>query len=80
MLNRKLNPIRVQTIRSKLEKYSFKKTEVNLLLEFDRSKYTCSQIHVKSHDGKDIPVTLIHRKDLELNGRYDLNKHDCLKY
>ncbi|CEP07722.1 hypothetical protein [Parasitella parasitica] len=52
MSTRKLNPIRVQTIR-----------------KFDRSKYTCSQIHVKSHDDRQIPVTLIHKKDIEMNGR-----------
>ncbi|KAF7723205.1 hypothetical protein EC973_002280 [Apophysomyces ossiformis] len=36
---------------------------------FDTSKYKCTQIHVGSHDHEKIPVTLIHQKGLELNGR-----------
>ncbi|RCH77568.1 hypothetical protein CU098_004997, partial [Rhizopus stolonifer] len=27
------------------------------------------QVHVEAHDGKRIPVTLLHKKNLELNGR-----------
>ncbi|KAG1383270.1 hypothetical protein G6F61_001522 [Rhizopus arrhizus] len=37
--------------------------------KFDRYKFTCTQLHAKSHDGKQIPVTLIHKKDLELSGK-----------
>ncbi|KAI8077145.1 prolyl oligopeptidase [Thamnidium elegans] len=43
--------------------------QVQTIKKFDRSKYVCTQTHVKSHDDKQIPVTLIHRKDIELNGR-----------
>jgi oligopeptidase B len=39
------------------------------MVEFDRKKYTCSQIHVESHDGAQVPVTLLHKKDLKLNGK-----------
>ncbi|ORX61634.1 hypothetical protein DM01DRAFT_1126440 [Hesseltinella vesiculosa] len=36
---------------------------------FDKQNYTCSQIHVESHDGQRIPVTLIHPKNLSRTGR-----------
>ncbi|KAG0187414.1 hypothetical protein DFQ28_006378 [Apophysomyces sp. BC1034] len=36
---------------------------------FDKSKFTCTQIHVDSHDHEKIPVTLIHPKAMNLNGR-----------
>lgn len=42
---------------------------VQTVKKFDRSKYACTQVHVKSHDNKEIPVTLIHNKNIELNGR-----------
>lgn len=42
----------------------------NVLLGLDRSKYTCTRINVPSEDGKaQIPVTLLHRKSMQLNGR-----------
>jgi oligopeptidase B len=42
---------------------------VLLVVGFDKEKYTCRQIHVRSHDNKSIPVTLIHQKNLQMNGR-----------
>lgn len=37
---------------------------------FDRSKYTCTRINVDAEDGKaKIPVTLLHQKNIRLNGR-----------
>ncbi|OAD65677.1 hypothetical protein PHYBLDRAFT_153157 [Phycomyces blakesleeanus NRRL 1555(-)] len=54
---RKLNPVRVASIQGKYT------------TRFDKSKYTCTQIHVKSHDNQDIPVTLIHSKDYEKNSK-----------
>jgi oligopeptidase B len=73
MSSRQLNPVRIQTIKSKkclLDYYfHFKLSTPLFFVEFDRSKFTCSQIHVKSHDDKDIPVTLIHKKGIEPNGR-----------
>ncbi|KAI8353239.1 prolyl oligopeptidase family-domain-containing protein [Choanephora cucurbitarum] len=36
---------------------------------FDKSNYTCSQVHVPSHDGKKVPVTLLHKKEIKLNGK-----------
>ena len=39
-------------------------------LGLDRSKYTCTRITVDAEDGKaKIPVTLLHRKTMQLNGR-----------
>lgn len=73
MSTRKLHPIRVQTIQSKWKLWHFIIILIKGIAEFDRSKYTCSQIHVKSHDDKQIPVTLIHQKNIKLNGRYYRN-------
>ncbi|KAF9574266.1 hypothetical protein EC968_007035 [Mortierella alpina] len=43
---------------------------VHPIHRLDRSKYTCTRINVDSEDGKaKIPVTLLHRKNLQLNGR-----------
>ncbi|CAO3617218.1 unnamed protein product [Cunninghamella blakesleeana] len=39
---------------------------------FQKEKYTCTQIHVTSHDNKSIPVTLIHQKNVQYNGRNPL--------
>ncbi|CDH53354.1 oligopeptidase b [Lichtheimia corymbifera JMRC:FSU:9682] len=36
---------------------------------FDRSKYACTRVYSTSHDGTKVPITLIHRKDMELHGR-----------
>ncbi|PHZ09537.1 uncharacterized protein RHIMIDRAFT_246132 [Rhizopus microsporus ATCC 52813] len=71
MVSKKLTPIRVQTIQSKqrVPLLSLYLNSKNRVLEFDRYKYTCSQLHVQAHDGEKIPVTLIKRKDIELNGR-----------
>ncbi|KAF9584783.1 hypothetical protein BGW38_005190 [Lunasporangiospora selenospora] len=42
---------------------------VHPIHKLDRSKYTCTRINVESQDGKSkIPVTLLHRKNLQLNG------------
>ncbi|KAI9485530.1 MAG: prolyl oligopeptidase family-domain-containing protein [Benjaminiella poitrasii] len=49
--------------------YKLNSIRVQHIRKFDRSKYTCSQIHVRSHDNKRIPVTLIHQKNITLNGR-----------
>ncbi|SAM00587.1 hypothetical protein [Absidia glauca] len=46
-----------------------KPVRVQLIRRFDKEKYTCTQIHVRSHDNKSIPVTLIHQKNLQMNGR-----------
>ncbi|KAJ2962969.1 hypothetical protein NQZ79_g1909 [Umbelopsis isabellina] len=35
--------------------------------KFDRSKFTSSQIHVKSYDGVTVPVTLLHQANLRLD-------------
>ncbi|CAM0135016.1 hypothetical protein VKS41_000409 [Umbelopsis sp. WA50703] len=37
--------------------------------KFDRSRLTSSQIHVKSYDGVDVPVTLLHHTNLKLDGK-----------
>ncbi|KAG0249404.1 hypothetical protein BG011_009339 [Mortierella polycephala] len=43
---------------------------VHPIHRFDRSKYTCTRINVDTEDGKaKIPVTLLHRKNMQLNGR-----------
>ncbi|KFH73179.1 hypothetical protein MVEG_00400 [Podila verticillata NRRL 6337] len=43
---------------------------VHPIHRLDRSKYTCTRINVPSEDGKaEIPVTLLHRKSMQLNGR-----------
>ncbi|KAG0201547.1 hypothetical protein BGX28_005665 [Mortierella sp. GBA30] len=43
---------------------------VHPIHRLDRSKYTCTRINVDSEDGQaKIPVTLLHRKNLQLNGR-----------
>ncbi|KAG0310454.1 hypothetical protein BGZ99_000376, partial [Dissophora globulifera] len=43
---------------------------VHPIHRLDRSKYTCTRITVNSEDGQaKIPVTLLHRKDMHLNGR-----------
>ncbi|KAF9178174.1 hypothetical protein BGZ50_008016 [Haplosporangium sp. Z 11] len=43
---------------------------VHPIHRFDRSKYTCTRITVNAEDGEaKIPVTLLHRKDMQLNGR-----------
>ncbi|KAF9942190.1 hypothetical protein BGZ65_008276 [Modicella reniformis] len=43
---------------------------VHPIHRFDRSRYTCTRINVDAEDGKaKIPVTLLHRKNLQLNGR-----------
>ncbi|KAF9908089.1 hypothetical protein EC991_010217 [Linnemannia zychae] len=43
---------------------------VHPIHRLDRSKYTCTRINVDSEDGKaKIPVTLLHRKNMQLNGR-----------
>lgn len=72
MSSKKITPIRVQTIKSnagnlggktKLKYFFF------FFLEFDRYKYTCTQLHADSFDGKRIPITLIHKKGLKLDGK-----------
>ncbi|KAG0240221.1 hypothetical protein BGW41_007126 [Actinomortierella wolfii] len=43
---------------------------VHPIHRFDRSKYTCTRIEVTAQDGKtQIPVTLLHKKTMQLNGR-----------
>ncbi|KAI1312978.1 hypothetical protein EDD11_002799 [Mortierella claussenii] len=44
---------------------------VHPIHRLDRSKFTCTRINVPSSDGSDalIPVTLLHLKNLQLNGR-----------
>ncbi|KAG0336942.1 hypothetical protein BG000_006005 [Podila horticola] len=43
---------------------------VHPIHRLDRSKYTCTRINVPSEDGKaQIPVTLLHHKSMQLNGR-----------
>ncbi|KAF9414153.1 hypothetical protein BGZ94_000505 [Podila epigama] len=43
---------------------------VHPIHRFDRSQYTCTRINVPSEDGMaQIPVTLLHRKTMQLNGR-----------
>ncbi|KAG0348566.1 hypothetical protein BG004_004811 [Podila humilis] len=43
---------------------------VHPIHRLDRSKYTCSRINVPSEDGKaQIPVTLLHLKTVQLDGR-----------
>ncbi|KAF9105107.1 hypothetical protein BGX29_000677 [Mortierella sp. GBA35] len=43
---------------------------VHPIHRLDRSKYTCTRINVDAEDGKSkIPVTLLHRKNMQLNGR-----------
>ncbi|KAF9149352.1 hypothetical protein BG015_008864 [Linnemannia schmuckeri] len=43
---------------------------VHPIHRLDRSKYTCTRINVDAEDGKaKIPVTLLHRKNMQLNGR-----------
>ncbi|KAF9358364.1 hypothetical protein BGX34_008958 [Mortierella sp. NVP85] len=43
---------------------------VHPIHRFDRSKYTCTRINVDAEDGKaKIPVTLLHQKNMRLNGR-----------
>ncbi|KAL0074644.1 prolyl oligopeptidase family-domain-containing protein [Phycomyces blakesleeanus] len=52
-----------------VEKRKLNPVRVASIQGFDKSKYTCTQIHVKSHDNQDIPVTLIHSKDYEKNSK-----------
>ncbi|KAF9899670.1 hypothetical protein BX616_002898, partial [Lobosporangium transversale] len=43
---------------------------VHPIHRFDRSKYTCTRINVDAEDGKaKIPVTLLHRKNMQLTGK-----------
>lgn len=42
---------------------------VQTIKKFDRYKYTCTQLHADSFDGKRIPITLIHKKGLKLDGK-----------
>ncbi|KAF9973459.1 hypothetical protein BGZ73_003291 [Actinomortierella ambigua] len=43
---------------------------VHPIHRFDRSQYTCTRIEVPAQDGKtQIPVTLLHKKNMQLNGR-----------
>ncbi|KAF8977872.1 hypothetical protein BGZ46_007057 [Entomortierella lignicola] len=43
---------------------------VHPIHRLDRSKYTCTRINVTAADGEaKIPVTLLHRKNMQLNGR-----------
>lgn len=43
---------------------------VHPIHRLDRSKYTCTRINVDAENGKaKIPVTLLHRKNMQLNGR-----------
>ncbi|KAG0008518.1 hypothetical protein BGZ80_003350, partial [Entomortierella chlamydospora] len=43
---------------------------VHPIHRLDRSKYTCTRINVTAKDGEaKIPVTLLHRKNMQLNGR-----------
>ncbi|KAI9312978.1 prolyl oligopeptidase family-domain-containing protein [Dichotomocladium elegans] len=34
-----------------------------------KSQYTCTRMYAPSHDGKEVPMTLIHRKDIKMNGK-----------
>ncbi|KAG2189449.1 hypothetical protein INT44_004591 [Umbelopsis vinacea] len=52
-----------------MDKKTLRSVRVHPIHKFDRKKYTCSQIHVESHDGAQVPVTLLHQKDLKLNGK-----------
>ncbi|KAI8146369.1 prolyl oligopeptidase family-domain-containing protein [Fennellomyces sp. T-0311] len=46
-----------------------KPVRIQPIHRFDRSKYACTRVHATSHDNKLIPITLIHRKDMQLHGR-----------
>ena len=35
---------------------------------FDATKYEVKRVNAKSHDGVDIPITIFHKKNLQLNG------------
>ena len=43
-------------------------------LGFDPTWYDCYRVYAKGSDGTEIPITLIHKKGLKLDGRY------CSKY
>lgn len=69
MTERKVKPVRVQLIRRKFDKNIKHGNDSWFDLGFQKDNYTCTQIHVRSHDNKSIPVTLIHQKNLQMNGR-----------
>ncbi|KAG2218836.1 hypothetical protein INT45_007603 [Circinella minor] len=52
-----------------METQKLKPVQVQPIHRFDRSEYTCTRAHATSHDDKQIPITLIHRKDMKLHGK-----------
>lgn len=64
---------------NKVYDYSFKTKKVNLLEEsnlegpkFDPSVYSVTRTYAPSQDGTQIPITLLHKKNIKLNRRNKL--------
>lgn len=68
----RLNYSSLVTPHSVIE-YSFKTKKMKLLksqvvVGYDAKKYTCERIMAKSHDGTEIPVSLVYKKGLKKDG------------